>query len=78
MDGRTGQYVDDYRLVRHLGSGAFGEVYLGEHVSNRSLVAVKILQLPGENLKDFIKEASTAFRLKHPHIPTTCATSRDQ
>lgn len=68
MGDRIGQYIDDYRLVRRLGSGAFGEVYLGEHAHDQSQVAVKVLQFTQENLKGFIKEASTAFRLRHPHI----------
>src|SRR6266699_3455144 len=68
MVDRVGQYIDDYRLVRRLGAGAFGEVYLGEHVRDQSQIAVKMLYLTQESLKGFIKEASTAFRLRHPHI----------
>jgi len=69
---RVGQHIDDYRLVRRLGAGNFGEVYLGEQVYNHSPAAVKLLLLKQEDLlgglEGFIKEASTAFRLKHPHI----------
>ncbi len=59
-----------YRLNRFLGQGSFGEVYLGEHISNHTLAAVKLLQarLTAEDLKEFINEASTMFRLQHPHI----------
>ncbi|HEY4385573.1 MAG TPA: serine/threonine-protein kinase, partial [Ktedonobacteraceae bacterium] len=67
---RTGQQVGDYRLLRLLGDGSFGEVYLAEHLRNHSQVAIKILQARltrGEELKAFINEART-FRLKHPHI----------
>ncbi|MBV9708194.1 MAG: serine/threonine protein kinase, partial [Chloroflexi bacterium] len=69
MAGRTGQQVDDYRLHRLLGAGAFGEVYLAEHVHDHTSVAIKVLkvQLTAETLKDFLREART-FRLKHPHI----------
>ncbi len=67
---RVGQQVGDYRLLRLLGGGGFGEVYLAEHMRNHSQAAVKILQARltgGEELKAFINEART-FRLKHPHI----------
>ncbi len=65
---REGQHIDDYRLTRLLGEGTFGEVYLGEHLRDRSLAAVKLLTLSQVDLKAFIKEASATFRLKHPHI----------
>jgi serine/threonine protein kinase len=72
MADRVGQYIDDYHLVRCLGTGSFGEVYLGEQVHDHSQVAVKLLLLKQEDLQGglegFIKEAGTAFRLKHPHI----------
>lgn len=67
---RVGQQVGDYRLLRLLGGGGFGQVYMAEHVRNHSQVAVKILQARltrSEDLKAFINEART-FRLKHPHI----------
>jgi serine/threonine protein kinase len=67
---RVGQQVGDYRLLRLLGDGSFGEVYLAEHLRNHSQAAIKILQARltrSEELKAFINEART-FRLKHPHI----------
>jgi serine/threonine protein kinase len=67
---RVGQQVGDYRLLRLLGGGGFGQVYMAEHVRNHSLAAVKILQARltrSEDLKAFINEART-FRLKHPNI----------
>ena len=68
MGERLGQYIDNYHLIRHLGAGAFGDVYLGKHIHDQSLVAVKLLMLLDEDWKAFVKETSTAFRLKHPHI----------
>jgi serine/threonine protein kinase len=69
MADRAGQRLDDYLLIRLLGEGTFGEVYLGEHVIHRVPVAIKVLKIhltPG-TLKDFLAEART-IRLKHPHI----------
>jgi eukaryotic-like serine/threonine-protein kinase len=70
MADRVGQQFGQYRLSRFLGQGSFGEVYLGEHIYNNTLAAVKVLQVrpTAEDLKEFINEASTTFRLQHPHI----------
>lgn len=67
---RVGQQVGEYRLLRLLGGGGFGEVYLTEHVRSHSHAAIKVLHAHlanNEELKTFINEART-FRLKHPHI----------
>ena len=69
MIDRTGQQLDHYRLIRTLGRGSFGEVYLAEDTHRKTQVAVKILQssLDEQNIADFLMEART-FRLEHPHI----------
>src|SRR5713226_6121031 len=67
---RVGQCFGDYRLTRWLGGGSFGDVYLGEHIHDKTLAAVKVLQArltDKEDLKDFINEART-FRLRNTHI----------
>lgn len=67
---RVGQQIGEYRLLRWLGGGGFGDVYLGEHVRTQSQAAVKILQARltrSDELKEFINEART-FRLRLPHI----------
>src|SRR6266702_7365462 len=67
---RVGQRVGEYRLLRWLGSGGFGDVYLAEHLHEYTQVAVKVLHgrlTRHEDLKEFINEART-IHLKHPHI----------
>ena len=67
---RLGQQMGEYRLLRLLGKGAFGAVYLAEHVHDGSQVAVKLLQVQlthPEDFKAFLNEART-IRLRHPHI----------
>jgi outer membrane protein assembly factor BamB/serine/threonine protein kinase len=67
---RIGQIVGDYRLLRWLGGGSFGNVYLAEHIRNGDHVAVKLLQVrltAADDLRAFINEART-MRLRHPHI----------
>src|SRR5437588_7032240 len=70
MANHVGQQFGQYRLSRFLGQGSFGEVYLGEYIYNHTQAAVKVLQmrLTAEDLREFINEASTTFRLQHPHI----------
>ncbi len=70
MADHIGQQFGQYRLIRFLGHGSFGEVYLGEHGHKQTLAGVKLLQarLTPEDLKEFINEASTTFRLQHPNI----------
>ena len=67
---RIGQRMGDYRLLRWLGGGGFGDVYLAEQVRNHSQVAIKLLHIRlgrCEELKAFLNEART-IRLKHAHI----------
>jgi serine/threonine protein kinase len=67
---RIGQQIGDYRLLRWLGGGGFGNVYLAEQVRDHSQVAVKLLQIRltrSEELKSFINEARM-IRLTHSHI----------
>src|ERR1700682_4355354 len=71
MSERVGEQFGDYRLARKLGGGAFGDVYLGEHIGNKTPAAVKTLQVRltnSEDLKDYINEIRSLFRLQHPNI----------
>src|SRR6266705_688763 len=70
MATQIGQQFGDYRLIRELGSGSFGVVYLGEHAAGGGVAAVKVLKTQlttPQDLTEFINEART-FRLKHPNI----------
>jgi serine/threonine protein kinase len=67
---RSGQMMGEYRLLRWLGGGGFGNVYLAEHLHEPGRVAVKVLNIRlarSEDLKAFLNEART-MRLRHPHI----------
>lgn len=67
---RSGEQIGDYRLLRRLGAGSFGEVYLAEDSREPRQVALKLLKTPltdRENLKAFLNEARS-FRLTHPCI----------
>jgi serine/threonine protein kinase len=56
-----GAKVDDFEIVRLLGRGAFGHVYLARQVSLDRLVALKISSNRGS-------EGRTMARLEHQHI----------
>src|SRR6266571_3054305 len=70
MGDRIGQQLGNYRLMRMIGQGGFGEVYLGEHVYLKTQAAIKVLQirLANEDMEGFLQEARTIASLKHQHI----------
>ncbi len=69
MIDRSGQRIDSYNLVRLLGQGNFGDVYLGENIYRKTQVAIKLLhiRLTNEEIPNFLNEVRI-FRLRHPHI----------
>jgi serine/threonine-protein kinase len=69
LSGRT---LGDYRVLRRLGAGGMGQVYLAEQVSLRRRVALKILKadLAGDPvaLQRFKREAEAVARLTHANV----------
>ncbi len=68
-----GTILDDkYEVVRRLGSGGMGEVYLVRHVHLQELRVVKILRqdLAADPVaqKRFVREARLATQIKHPNV----------
>jgi Protein kinase domain len=63
---------DRYRIVRFVGEGAMGAVYLAEHVTLRTRVALKLLHRElctvQEVVTRFEREAIAAGNIDHPHI----------
>jgi len=64
--------LGEYRLVRKLGLGGFGAVYLAQQVEGDCEVALKVLSrsmaMRPDFLQRFYREARTLARLEHPHI----------
>lgn len=56
---------DTYTIVRHLGSGAFGDVYLSRH-RYMGLQALKVF--PRQEGTDALEEAYLLTKLSHPNI----------
>ncbi|MBA2286849.1 MAG: serine/threonine protein kinase [Ktedonobacteraceae bacterium] len=65
-----GRQLGNYRLERRIARGAFGDVYLGEHIHLDTRAAIKLLnaQIGAEDIERFRNEARMIVRLIHPNI----------
>jgi serine/threonine protein kinase len=74
LDG--GHLVGRYRILRFLGAGAMGEVYLAEDPQIDRKLAIKTVRLAGrpQEIEDrkrrLLREARAAGRLLHPNVVT--------
>src|SRR5947209_17637539 len=61
-----------YHLLRRIGRGGMGEVWLGEDPRLHRQIAIKTLPLHNQNDREFLqrfeREARAAAALNHPHI----------
>jgi tRNA A-37 threonylcarbamoyl transferase component Bud32 len=74
LDG--GHLVGRYRILKFLGAGAMGEVYLAEDPQIDRQLAIKTVRLVGrpqeieDRKKRLLREARAAGRLLHPNVVT--------
>ena len=62
---------DEYRILRLLGRGRTGQVYLAQDTLLDRTVAVKFIPAPdSEQLARFLVEARAAARVQHPNVAT--------
>jgi serine/threonine-protein kinase len=63
--------ADKYRVLRRLGAGGFGCVYLAEHVTFEALRALKVLHerftYDSRTVRRFLREAKAIYRLTAPN-----------
>ncbi len=61
-----------YRVIKQLGKGGMGDIYLAEHTQLRKLVAIKIISEELSKRPQFVnlfkREARSAAKLQHPNI----------
>lgn len=72
-DPLVGQRISDrYLVIRKLGEGGMGDVYLGEHEEIEKRLALKVLKHEYSTRPDvvarFKQEAISASRIKHPNV----------
>jgi serine/threonine protein kinase len=69
-----GDFVGQYRIIRPLGRGGMGEVYLAQDMKLERTVALKLLPhdlaSDRQRMRRFEQEAKTASSLNHPNILT--------
>jgi serine/threonine protein kinase len=67
------EMIGSYRVVRVLGAGGTGRVYLGQHPVIGTKVAIKVLfpeiARSTETVERFIQEAQASSQIGSPHIP---------
>lgn len=68
----TGQSIDHFVLVRKLGEGGFGQVWLANDTRLRRQVAIKLphrsFRSDSREAKRFYREAETSAQLTHPNL----------
>jgi len=84
QNGTTRPTLGRYEILKELGQGAMGTVYLGRDPSIQRQVAVKTLnygEIAAEELADvkarFFREAEAAGKLSHPNIVTIYDVGED-
>ena len=67
----AGERIGPWRLVRRLGSGGMGDVWLGERDDGivEQQVAIKCVRVPSQDFRDrLVSERRILARLEHPNI----------
>lgn len=74
--------LGQYRLLKKLGEGGFGMVYLAEAPESGQKVALKVLPKVAaqdeENVRRFLREVDSAQKLEHPNIVRAGASGEDK
>lgn len=78
----AGSVIADFVILKEIGRGGMGVVYLAHQISLDRPAALKILQdsfgMDAEFVVNFIKEARLAAKLNHPHIVQAYAVGEDE
>lgn len=70
----SGHQIENYRIIRLLGSGGMGEVYLADDIRLKRKIALKVLPphftVNPDRVRRFEREARAVSALNHPNIVT--------
>lgn len=73
--------LGNYQIIRELGKGGMGQVYVAEHKTMKRLVALKVLSANAvgneQAVRRFQREVEAAARLSHPNIVTAFDAGHD-
>lgn len=65
------EHFDEYYLVRHIGAGAMGQVYLAHDTELDRMVAIKLVSTPSPASHERVRaEARAAAAIQHPNVVT--------
>jgi eukaryotic-like serine/threonine-protein kinase len=70
-DKLISQQIDDYRIIREIGTGGMGKVYLAEREGFEQKFALKLIKRGMDTdavLQRFVRERQILSRLEHPNI----------
>ena len=82
LNGATkGFFLGDYRILRSLGEGGMGKVYLAANQKDGLRVAIKVLPPSkaadgGQSLLRFRREMELSRRVRHPNLARTIDVGR--
>ncbi|MBA3697554.1 MAG: serine/threonine protein kinase [Planctomycetes bacterium] len=78
----TGSRLGDFQLIRRIGAGAMGDVYLGKHVTSGESVAIKLILdkhcQDDAFIKRFKREIDVLMGLNHPNIARAIGYGAEQ
>ncbi|WP_428261451.1 protein kinase domain-containing protein [Haliangium sp.] len=67
----SGRMLGDYELIRPLGTGSIGIVYLARDLRRGCLVAIKVLSVTSAGVGQRLAELQPMLRMSHPNIVVT-------
>ncbi|MBL8149587.1 MAG: serine/threonine protein kinase [Blastocatellia bacterium] len=60
--------LQDYEIIKLIGSGSYGLVYMAKDLKNAQLCALKEFSVSAHTVQQFFRELSILFTLDHPNI----------